>query len=256
MPAAEPGAPARPVSAAGPVRFAAHADEQAWSEAVCAAVLQAVQEERRSRGAPLLLLAGGESPAPAYRRLAEAWPSFHEPAARITVSLVDERWVEPGAAGSNEEMLRRTLLDRAGPGACFWPLADHAAGLAASVRLANARLAAAPNAPSLVLLGMGEDGHTASMFPGSPDLQSALASTVPYCAVDARGCAAAGPWARRITLTPAGWRFARKRLLVIRGERKRRVFEQALRERDAQTFPVCAAFAVGEAPLEVHWAPA
>src|SRR3546814_1413727 len=70
---------------------------------------------------------------------------------------------------------------------------------------------------------MGDDGHTASLFPGMLGLDQALASPTAYVAVDASGCPGSGPWPRRISLTPAGLEPSRMRLLLIRGEHKRRL---------------------------------
>src|SRR3546814_17033745 len=78
---------------------------------------------------------------------------------------------------------------------------------------------------------MGDDGHTASLFPGMLGLDQALASPTAYVAVDASGCPGSGPWPRRISLTPAGLEPSRMRLLLIRGEHKRRLFERAMEDR-------------------------
>jgi 6-phosphogluconolactonase len=249
-------APARVPSE--PVVFHAHVDEAALVERVCAAVLETIAGERRRLVDALLLLSGGATPVPVYRALAAALGCLPTDNARLTISLVDERWVAPGDAGSNERLLRESLLGagrEAVHGIGFWPLADWDQGLAASVAGANARLQGTAGAISLVLFGMGDDGHTASLFPGSADLLPALGASTPYVALDATGCPGAGTWPQRITLTPIGWKSARRRLLLIRGAHKRQLLERAMRERDIETLPICAALALGDAPLEVHWAP-
>jgi 6-phosphogluconolactonase len=238
--------------------FHAHEDEARFVQAACDAVLEAVEEDVQRHADTLLLLSGGSTPIPVYRALAPRLRAMTGGRVRTTVSLVDERWVDPGDPGSNEGMLRQTLgiaADGAADGIRLWPLVAWDAGLQASVASANARLRAARGAVTLAVFGMGDDGHTASLFPQGRDLLRALAAVEPYVAFDARGCPGAGAWPQRITLTPCGWKPARRRLLLIRGAGKRRLLEQAERERDVERLPVSAAIALGDAPLEVHWAP-
>jgi len=101
---------------------------------------------------------------------------------------------------------------------------------------------------------MGEDGHTASLFPGMAAFDRVLASKQPYVAIDAGGLAGARQWSKRISLTPNGLAYARSRFLLIQGKAKREVFAQALAEGDPKRWPVLLAMQ-GEVPLDVHWCP-
>src|SRR3546814_11716359 len=86
-------------------------------------------------------------------------------------------------------------------------------------------------------------------------LDQALASPTAYVAVDASGCPGSGPWPRRISLTPAGLEPSRMRLLLIRGEHKRRLFERAMDGTDPLELPIRLAFTHPAARLRVHWCP-
>ena len=140
--------------------------------------------------------------------------------------LADERWLSPQDRDSNARLVREHLLKRA-EGAHFDPLVRIGKPLTECVYTANLQ-AQHSQPPSLVALGMGNDGHTASLFPGSKDLARALESTLPYAALDATGCPGANQWPLRITLTPHGLRQCRQRLLLLRGKQKLQVLRRAL----------------------------
>src|SRR3546814_3258973 len=83
-------------------------------------------------------------------------------------------------------------------------------------------------------------------------LEQALASPTAYVAVDASGCPGSGQWPRRISLTPAGLEPSRMRLLLIRGEHKRRLFERAMDGTDPLELPIRLAFTTPGARLRVR----
>ena len=225
------------------------ADVEAWRWASAVAVAAELRRDLQQQARARLLLSGGSTPAPVYRALAKA-PLEWE---RIDVALVDERWLLPDDPDSNSHLVRTELLTHHAARARFEPMTQPGRTIEQAVAVANAH---GRQPASVVVLGMGEDGHTASLFPRMPGLPVALASAQPYVAVDATGCPGAGRWSRRISLTPAGLRMSKTRLLLIRGQRKRELLERALASGDALQWPVLAAFDQNhEKPLQVYWCP-
>ena len=177
------------------IAWQAFAGEAVWVSACVEATCAAIAAELSIHPRALLLLSGGTTPAPVYRALAQAGLDW----SRVVVSLVDDRDVAPDADGSNARLLRETLLVGRASAATFWPLRETAGSLDDAVRAVNARWPADRDRLPIAaaLLGMGDDGHTASLFPGARNLDVALASPQPYVAIDASGCMVAGAWPQR-----------------------------------------------------------
>jgi 6-phosphogluconolactonase len=199
-----------------------------------------------ARGAAAAALSGGTTPAPAYEALAARaldWP-------RVTFALVDERWVAPSDPGSNEGMLRRTLKPALEGGATLLPMWSESANHFAGAEAAEAAHAALDL--DIALLGMGGDGHTASWFPGSPQLSEALSlgSQRSLIAVDAPGAAGAS---QRLTLSFAAIARARGLILLITGEDKRARLEEAARQEPHEA-PVAALLRACADRLAILWA--
>ena len=229
------------------VEWHEHPDPESWVHAAATDLERILAVELAIRGQARMLVSGGTTPAPVYAQLAVAPLDWR----RITVGLVDERWLSPRDSASNTRLVRESRLDRADVGH-FEPLVREGLSLAESVHAANLEAAHAADA-CVAVLGMGNDGHTASLFPGSADLERALASELPYAALDATGCPVAGEWPLRITLTPAGLARTRHRLLLLRGEAKRQMLARALDGDDVRELPIRVALDIGIEPLRVHW---
>lgn len=218
----------------------------AWGAAVSisAALGRSLEDKPRAR----LLLSGGSTPAPVYSALAKAPLEW----SRIDVALVDERWLQPDDPDSNARLVRESLLRNKAAAARLETLTQPGRGIGESVATANMH---ARNRADVVVLGMGTDGHTASLFPGMIGLEHALSTAASYVAVDASGCPGAGPWLRRISLTPAGLQPAHTRLLLIRGHAKRALLDRVAAGDDPMEYPARIALLTPGAPLHVHWCP-
>lgn len=177
-----------------------------------------------SKGAASLMVSGGSTPGPVFDALAKTELDW----ARVIVGLVDERWVNPEDDASNERLVRSRLLRGHAGAAGFLPMKTLDAIPHEAVTDRNKAYAPHCEPADMVFLGMGEDGHTASWFPGSKDLSAALESENVIAALDATGCPVAGENPQRITLTGKGVTSASSVILLIFGDAKKAVFDTAM----------------------------
>lgn len=214
-------------------------------EALADAATDALSGKLRTGG--LVVVAGGSTPAPVYDRLSRRdldWPA-------VTVTLTDERFVDPASDDSNEKMVRAQLLKDRAAAAAFLPLRQGGDWPDDDARSAEAELA--PHLPAAaVLLGMGADGHVASLFPGAPALAAGLDLDGAQLCL---GVAHAGlePFVPRVTLTASALTRTRLLILLISGADKRGLIERILAD-EAFAPPAATFLRQDRCPVRVLWA--
>ena len=184
-----------------------------------------LRQALKIRGQASLMVSGGGSPRPLYERLSKVDLDW----SHVTISLVDERWVDPGQVGSNEDFIRENLIQNKAAAAKFFGLKTPHGSVRAGLEFAEARFKDIKGPFDVCVMGMGSDAHTASWFPNSKGLADALAldNENILCAVDATGAPVAGDHPHRITLTLRAVLDAHAIILFIPGEAKRIVFDAA-----------------------------
>ncbi|WP_062016255.1 6-phosphogluconolactonase [Aureimonas sp. AU4] len=222
---------------------------EALAEALAAGVAAVLAGGIATNGQALLAVSGGSTPRLFFRHLSQAAIDW----SRVTVVLVDERWVPETSERSNARLVRENLLQ--GPASAartefFFQEGESADEAQASL---SRRFAALPRPFDVVVLGMGDDGHTASFFPGGDRLAQAIDLADPAAVVPMRAPGAAEP---RITLTLSRLADARLLAVHIEGDNKRETLERALAGTDPAEMPVRAVFRLErQTPIELFWAP-
>ena len=185
-----------------------------------------------------LAVPGGTTPGPMFDALSAADLDWH----RVHVLLTDERLVQRGHPRSNERLLRKRLLTSRAAEANFVRLVPED-----GQDIGELYERVEPERPiSILLLGMGADMHTASLFPGSVELEAALAPDAPPL----MKVTAPGATEPRITLTAPVLRDAMTTHVLITGDEKRAAIEQS-----RSLAPHEAPITVALGTASVHWAP-
>ncbi len=233
---------------AGPIEFRSFGNRQAAASAAARVLADLLRDALGTapHAQAALVVSGGSTPGPCFDRLSGEPLDW----SRVTVVPSDERWVPVTSPDSNERLIRtRLLTDRA---ATARVLPFFRAGIDAALAPAQIErdLAALKKTFSGSLLGMGEDGHFASLFPDFAGLQKALdPDNRAACTI----VQTAGSPHLRISLTLSALLNSVHTVLLISGEAKRRVFETALT--DGSAYPIAALLTQTRTPLTAMWAP-
>lgn len=200
-----------------------------------------------ARNTAVLALSGGTTPREFLRELSQQVLDW----SRVTVTLVDERWVAPEDARSNARLLRENLLQNHAAAALFVSLYCDAPDPETGLPQIAARIAALPLPFDAVVLGLGEDGHTASFFPGGDRLAHALD---PHGTAQVLSMRAPNAGEPRITLSMPTVLDARAVYLHIQGDRKRAVFAQVIAAQGPlATSPMRVVLDYATSPIQVFW---
>lgn len=216
----------------------------ALADALARDTAKALVARVSAQGQAVLAVSGGTTPILFF----EALSQLELPWSSIVVTLVDERWVPETSARSNAALVRRHLLIHKAADARFIPLYNGASTPALGLKEQETILAAQPLPLAAAILGMGEDGHTASFFPGGDHLESVL-NPPPGQLLETMSAPGAGE--PRLTLTLPVLAQADFLALHIEGERKREVLARARVAAETE-MPVRAA--LRHQPV-IYWCP-
>jgi 6-phosphogluconolactonase len=201
-----------------------------------------------ARGSSLIAVPGGKTGPAIFPKLI-AQPV---PWKKVTVIPTDDRLVPMDDERSNIRAIGKAFLPT---GARVIPIATDISDYRLAGNSADARLQDFPWPPDLVWLGMGIEGHTASIFTG-PDFEEALDAPKARRAIGVMPdpLPAEAPVAR-VTLTRASILAARTVMITITGDEKRQVLEQAIADGQSSRLPIGRVLAEAEQPIDIHWAP-
>lgn len=222
-----------------------HAQAAALAERIAERLRAALAE----RGYAVLAVSGGSTPKQLFECLSGQALDW----SKVRITLVDERWVPDTDERSNARLVQSLLLQHDAAAAQFVPLYTGDPTPEQGQVTANARIDALQLPFDAVVLGMGEDGHTASFFPGGDHLAEALDLDGTAHVLPMRAPHAGEP---RITLTLPALLNTGALYLLVAGEKKRDLLADArLGLGEARHYPVRAVLTQQRVPLAVYWCP-
>ena len=223
-------------------------DLDTLSQQLAAGIAADLAAAIEARGMASLVVSGGRSPVKLFERLRTLAIDW----SRVCVALADERWVDPSDPASNERLVRDALLKDAAAAARFTGLKNGCATPELGAGLAWSTFNGVPRPFDVVVLGMGDDGHTASLFPDSPNLQLGLDAAAAAGCIGMRS--PTKPEAR-LSLNLAALLDSRRIVILITGESKWRTYIAAAQAGAVEHMPVRAVLRQRRTPVEGIWSP-
>ncbi len=223
-------------------------DAHALMRALSGEIKVDLSEAIAARDTASLVVSGGITPGALFDQLCQEPLDW----SRVWISLSDERWVEPTSESSNENLVRARLLKSQAAAAHFVGLKNPAPTPEAGADWAWRALTRMPRPYDVVMLGMGIDGHVASLFPSSLGLARALdSSAAPTCVA----MNALAPPHARISQNLSSLLDSRRIVLLLTGEEKWAVYQRAKTPGSASELPVRSILHQQTTPIDVYWSP-
>ncbi|NOZ32119.1 MAG: 6-phosphogluconolactonase [Alphaproteobacteria bacterium] len=223
-------------------------DAETLAEALATKVATALTEGIKARGRASILLSGGSTPKRFFAALSRRPLDW----SNVGVSLVDERWVPPTSDRSNGALVKENLLAGPAAAATLVPLYVRAENIEDGLRQVTKNLGNLPRPFDAVILGMGNDGHTASFFPGGDNLTAALDPATQGELIPMRAPGAGEP---RVTFTLARLLETRNLILHIQGQEKADTLKRALGSGAVSDMPVRAVLRQTDPAPVIYWCP-
>ncbi|MDA8898988.1 6-phosphogluconolactonase [Porticoccaceae bacterium] len=205
-----------------------------------------LRQSIQKQGQGSLVLSGGRTPMGFFHQLSQQVLDW----SKVTVTLADERWVNPDHKDSNEKLVKENLLINEAYCAKFLSLKNSAETAVSGEAELEAQLSKYGQF-TVVILGMGDDGHTASLFPGADALSAGLALN------SGRSCIAVTPTEaphERISMTLPRLLNTERLIVHISGQNKQKVLDQANAGNNVEELPIRAILQQTQVPATVFWA--
>lgn len=223
-----------------------YTDKEALNTAFSDTIAAILEQGIAQKGRASLLVSGGRTPQPMFAALSQKDLNW----SKVDISLVDDRWVDSEHEASNESMVRQHLLVNNAAAARFTGLKTASKDARDAVQACTENLAEIHTPFDVLILGMGEDGHTASLFPCSQEVDAGLdlRSGEQYIAVTPT----TAPH-QRMSLTLPAILSSRNIFLHLTGEAKLEVLQQAQTVEQERDMPISAV--LNRADVTLVWAP-
>jgi 6-phosphogluconolactonase len=230
------------------VTFQEFIDRKALTTALAEQIGKLLTAGITDNGQASLAVSGGSTPVELFEQLSGMDLGWQQ----VVITLVDERWVEPTEDDSNEHLVRSHLLKDKALAATFIGMKNSAATASAGEKECERKLDEVPRPFDVLILGMGNDGHTASLFPGAEKLAAATDME------SGRTCMGIAPLTaphERMTLTLPAILDSRQIFLHITGQEKKDVLQNAQAEGPVEEMPIRYILRQQTTPVAVYWAP-
>ncbi len=224
-------------------------DKQSVFKAIAEKIQNVLQQELAENSVASFIVPGGTTPAPAFELLSKSDLDW----SKITIAQSDERWLDASHEQSNERLTRENLLINNAKLANYVSMKNEANSIEQGESICNRDYQKIANPFTVCMVGMGLDGHIASLFPGSNNIETALKlNSKDLCiAIDATGCPVAGDYPKRMSLRLSSILNSKIILLLVTGKEKLELIEDQIGKEPQTHSPVSYILNQSTTPVEI-----